>query len=460
MSTFIARSALQIFRDLVAKVVTLIGDLNLDDGGPETAILGAVSEEMALYEARLASLVKIHGLDAEGADLDDVVAQIMSGLAVSRGKSTHARCESLQITRASSIGEFPIPAGTIVFKSSDARAQYRTLELRTMVDGQAVYPGSGDPALVAVCLERGSVGRARPGEIDSIEGLTGVVDVTNIATVSSGLDEESDQSLKTRAQLLLAAIAKSQPGALRFLAGRWEAADGTTILHASCYETPGYTELMVDDGRGLENSTRPAEEVTGTIPPTGALWIPFDYPAATEPLVTLGANPAVAASAIPGAVVKYEQGRIEFLSGYAPAPGTTYSTSGHLVYTGAIAELQNAVEGDTFAAAVVDYGWRSAGTRVRLRPPRTSSLAVQLSVVWMPDVDPDDGQPLVTAEVESFFEALGIGEPYRAFDLYVAIGKALPDIVDDCVVVSPATVVWPVTPRHRLNVSAVTYGGS
>ena len=52
MSTFVARSSKQIARDILAKVVTNLGGLNIDEGGPETAIIGAVAEEMALHEAK------------------------------------------------------------------------------------------------------------------------------------------------------------------------------------------------------------------------------------------------------------------------------------------------------------------------------------------------------------------------------------------------------------------------
>lgn len=463
MSIFIARSALTIFRDLIAKVAALLGDLNIDEGGPETVILGAVAEEMALHEARLAALVRAHGLDAEGTDLDNVTGQIMSALGVRRGQPTFAVGEGLRLVRSSSVGSLAVPAGSVFFREDDRRLQYVTTVERTFANGQTVYPGVGDDPLIVRCLVAGSIGNARVGAITGIENApSGIVEVTNTQVIGGGLDVERDDSLRTRAKHLLASIAKSQPKALQFLAGRWPASeDGAAILHASVFEDPefpGLSELLVDDGNGLPNSTRAATTYAGVVPPTGGMYLPFDGPAATEPLLSVNGSVVTAASGWPGAVVLYERGRIEFTEGYGLTPGDTFTVGGHLVYTGAVAEIQNALEGDTFAANVTDYGWRACGTRVRVRPPLTADLPIQLRIEWAANVDPADGEDIVTEQVVGYVRSLGIGESFRPFDLYIELGK-LKDVVKDAAVLSPTDKANPPTLRHRLTTSAdlVTY---
>lgn len=456
MSSFVARTAKQIYRDLVAKVVTNFGALNIDEGGPETAILGAASEEMALHEARLEALVRAHGLDATGTDLDDVIAQIMSGLAVRRGPATRAYASAMRVTRATSSGALTVPAGSIFYRLDDKSVRYATTEEVTIPDGALTYPGAGQDPIRVRCLTVGKAGNVRPGLVRGIESApSAIVEVTNVEPIGGGNDVERDGSLQQRARLLLSAIAKAQPGALRYLAGRWVAADETAIRHAATFEdpgTPGYTELLLDDGEGLVGATRAAAETAGTIPPTGSPYLWFDGPAATEPLISIDGGPYQLASAIPGAVVIHERGRVEFLEGYGPAPGATWSIVGHLVYVGAIAEVQRVIEGDTFAAAALDYGWRAAGTRVRARPPLVAEVAlnVRCEYAFSNAVQTiEDGNNLVAEAIVEFFRATPPGEPFRRFALAVEIGK-LSEVVN-FEVVSPPADVRPLSPRHRVS---------
>ena len=459
MSSFVARTAPQIYRDLVSKVVTNLGGLNIDEGGPETAILGAVSEEMALHEARLEALVNAHGLDATGPDLDDVVAQIMSGLAVARGPATRASAAAMRATRATSTGALTIPAGSVFYRLDDKSIRYATTEEVEIADGALTYPGAGQTPIRVRCLTVGKAGNARPGLVRGIESApSGIIEVTNVEPIGGGSDVERDGSLQQRARLLLASIAKAQPAALRYLAGRWVAADGTAIRHAATFEdpgTPGYTELLLDDGEGFIGATRAAAETTGTVPPTGAPYLWFDGPAATEPLVSIDGGPYQLASAIPGAVVIHERGRVEFLEGYGPAAGATWSIVGHLVYVGAIAEVQRVIEGDTFAAAALDYGWRAAGTRVRARPPLVSEIAVEVRCEYaFSNVVQtiEDGNNLVTDAIVEFFRSTPPGEPFRRFALAVEVGRIRE--VTNFEVVSPPADVRPLTPRHRVSTAA------
>lgn len=455
MTSFVARNSRQIFRDLVAKVTSNLGALNIDEGGPETAILGAVAEEMALHESRLGALVEAHGLDASGSDLDDVVRQIMSGQAIVRGEATAAAGTGIQLTRASSTGVLIIPAGSVFYRSDDPRMRYITTEERSFGDGQTVYPGPADNPIRVTCLTRGAAGNARTGTITGLETFpNGVVAVTNTAPLGGGTDAELNLSLRIRARLLLSSIAKCQPAALQFLGGRWIAADGSSVLHASVYESvdmPAYSELLLDpDGEGTA-PTRSATTYGGTVPPSGSSYLPFDGPAATDPLVTINGGPLVPASSLAGAVVIYERGRIEFTEGYGLNSGDTYTVGGHLVYTGAIAEVQRALEGDTFASSVTDYGWRACGTRVRCRPPLVTEIAVSLRIEWASDVVPSEGEVVVRDRVVEFFRAIGIGESFKPFDLYVELGKMTE--VEDAIVLSPTGNARPLTRRHRVSTS-------
>lgn len=459
MSTFVARTSKQIFRDILAKVVANLGGLNIDSGGPETAIIAAVAEEMGLHEARLEALVQAHGLDAAATDLDDVVAQIMSGMAVRRGGATASGGAAMRIERSSSVGSLVVPVGTTFFLTSDRKVRFATTEEVELADGQLVWPGPGDELVRVRCLTPGRVGNVRAGTVTGLDSVpSAIVSATNVEPIGGGQDVERDSSLRQRARMLLSSIAKSQPSALRFLAGRWIAQDGTAIRHAATFEDPeipGYTELLLDDGEGLPGITRTAVVTSGVVPPTGSPYLWFDGPAATEPFIRINGSDAVQLASLPGAVVIYERGRVEFAEGYGLDPGDEWEIGGdtqHLVYTGAVAEVQRVVEGDTYAGAVTDYGWRAAGTRVRVRPPLVADIAITLRVEFTPDVTIVEGRRLVTDAVVEFVRSLAPGEAFTRFDLIVEIGK-LVEVVN-CEVIDPIADVRPLTPRHRVSTAA------
>jgi hypothetical protein len=441
---------------------SLSGALDLNEGSPDVQLASALGSMFEVLDARLGALVQSHGLKARGADLDDVVAQIMAARAIIRGGATRAAAPAMQFTRDTATGALPVPAGGQVKSSTDTSLVYTTDEAFTFLDGQTIYPGVNDAAVHVTCATPGYRGNAQAGTVTVLvpgSFPTSVYQAVNTVAITGGEDVEGDSSLAQRAQLLLASIAKSQPGAVRGLASRFVGSDGTVIRHAALFEPasmPAYSELVISDGFGLPNLTRPALTRSGTAGPNGVRLITFDFPAATEPKIKKDGGPWRLPSEYPGLNVIHERGEIEFTDGAVWPSGTTWETGAHRVFTGVVEEIQALIEGSPDAVDVANYGWRSSGCRIRVRPPLLQYVSFNLRAEFV-GVSNAVGRVLLSDALTGYVASLGIGKRLNLFRLSDEAAK-LPE-VDDFEVLTPSINMQPDTQRHQFvtDPSRITY---
>ena len=462
---FTRKFAADYDRDLLGMWQALSGAIDLNEGSPDRQLSTSISQMFEVLDARVAAIREAHGLKARNTDLDDVIAQIMSGRAIERGGATAAAGPAMQYTRESGTGALTVPAGVRFRSNADPTMQYVAVEEIEFVDGQTVYPSPSQTPVQVVCLTRGIKGNMPSGTVSTIvpgSGMpTGVYAATNIERIGGGEDAEQDDSFAQRGRLLLASIAKSQPLAMRSLASRYVGADGTTIRSAILVEPAdmaGYAELIVSDGKGLPGLTRTAALVSGTVGASGMRTVYFDPYAATEPSISLDGGAYVAASSLPGATVIHERGELEFSDGNGLTAGTTYSIGLHRVYTGVIAEIQRKIEGNTAALAVLDYGWRSGGIRIRVRPPLLFPVAFTVRAEYKQGVVISEGQANTKADMDAFTAGLDLGgRKLNLFQMGDEVAKR--GELEDFEVLSPAQNVEPPTKRHQLytNASMITF---
>jgi|GEM_PF-4134274 len=446
----------------------LTGGTDITEGSPDAMIAKAIAIMMQTFDARLRALVNARGLRAIGSDADDVVAQIMSGVPVVRKGAISATGPAVRFTREDTVGVLVIPSGVVLRSSVDASLEYRTTQAITFADGQAIYPSPGQTPVNVVARQPGSRSNTPAGTINVIvSGAPNqLTSATNSEALTNGEDEESTESVLQRAQLTIAAIAKSQPAALRALAQRFTGADGTTIRDAVVYEPPdipGFAELIVSDGFGLEGYITDATWQTGTVGVGGQATIYCDGPAATEPLLVINPDPAdpvgtgaTAAGLRAGAVVLHERGVIEFVGARLPA-GTTWAVGGHKVYTGVIAELQGLVEGRYLQGTSTDYGWRASGVRVRLRPPIVDTIPFTFRARFRSGVDVALGRATVSQIAVSYLSSVGIGGTLNLFRLTDRVGNY--GDVEDFEVISPVQNIDAISRRHQFatNSNLISY---
>lgn len=456
--TFREKFAAEYRTEFLGLLHALSGGTDITEGSPDAIIGEAIGLMMQTFDARLRSLVNARGLRAIGRDADEVVEQIMSGVPVVRQGAIAANGPVMTFERSDTVGALVVPSGVVLRSGVDPSLEFKTTEEFTFSDGQSVFPSPSQRPVAIVALQPGTRSNAPAGTVTVIvSGAPSQLEsCTNSVGLTNGEDEETTESLLQRAQLMVAAIAKSQPAALQALAQRFVGSDGTTIRNAVVYEPPdipGYAELVVSDGFGLQGYTAPAAWQTGTAGPNGQATIVFDGPAATEPLLVIDPDPLlpVGSGATPaglraGTVVLHERGVIEFVGARLP-PGTTWAVGGHLRYTGVIAELQARVEGQYLRGTTTDYGWRACGTRQRVRPPIVDVVPFTLRLRLRLGVDVASGQDIVRQIVISYLASLGIGETLNLFRLTDKVGNYAD--AEDFEVLSPPANIAAIGRRHQ-----------
>lgn len=441
--TFVPKFYEEWLRDLTAQVVTLCPPGDLEEGSKELAVLAALADALAAFDQRLVSLRNSRNFKAVGRELDDICRDVLSGLAISRNPPQAASGKTMRLERSDVAGELVIPAGTQYAKKSDSTIRYIQTEERTFPNGVGSIPEPGDELIAVRAVGLGKTGNAVPGEIERVVTSGLGITATNIEALNNGEGREEDASLAARLRLLLSALGRVQPAAVEYFASQY-------ARHVSVYESaqhPAYAEVVVNKLNSGTVVTRGATPTSGVVPDGTATLLYFDNPAATEPFISIDGGPLVKLTTLPGAVVKHEQGVVEFIDGFGLTPGQAWTISGHKCYTGDIVTMQRLAEGNLSGDAT-DYGWRSAGSRLRFRPPIETLVNYRLRASFAIGVVPDDGESLIVNTIVEYHDSLKQGRRLRPFDIVRAVGQLAE--VDNFVVLSPAFDVVPESARHAI----------
>jgi uncharacterized phage protein gp47/JayE len=412
MAIFVPRTPEQILRDLLAKVVARTSLSDVQVGSNIFTLLNSMAHEVANTEARLFNLRKSYSLDdATGEDLDARVAELPP-VGISRKKRTTAGGAVLRIRRSLSpdYGDITVPAGSLVNKSSDGTTYRLTtgyIHLAGVEYQDDVYVVSTSP---------GEIGNAGTGEIDTIVSMPdGILAVENVQPINNGLDYESDVSLRARARRYINSLGRTGKSALEFLGTSFVASDNTSFTFAKIFEDPeqpGYSELVVDDGTGLENTgSRETSEREFTIPNSGSQFLTHERPA-TRPI-----SAASIRVTRDGNAVRLRDGDIISM----PERGVVYVKEGVLqvddvvtlprirVHSGLIAELQEEIEGNVNNPSVLT-GFRAAGVRVRVVTPLVTDLGIKCNIIVNPQFDKEIIVKNVEEAIVDYVNNIGIGE--------------------------------------------------
>jgi uncharacterized phage protein gp47/JayE len=401
---FDPRTAPQVLRSLAARLVARSGLTDLVKGSKILGLAGAFAEEIAGVELKIANVRDSFSLaSASGSMLDERVQDLPSDFP-SRRSQIPASGSVLSMTREDTAGALTVPAGAIVGRSDDSSLSYETRAPASFAAGVATVG-----AIPVVCLSPGSDGNCDVGQIDTVISVTEeIVSVSNTSALANGRNEETDDSLRNRAYLYLAGLAQCQPSALESFALNFQGSLGEVLTFARAFEdpsNPGYTELVVDDGSGMDGLKREGLTTTGTSGVNGTLTqIWHERAAVSTPLITIGGSPPAF-----GSYVSHPEKGLIWLD-EPMAPSTTWSCTKYKVYTGILSELQAAISGR-----------RAAGTRVRVVPPTVQRERFDLIVVPASGVDLDTAVNSAVSTVTTFTAGLGPGEPLYVSRLAAAI---------------------------------------
>lgn len=412
---FTPRFPHQIARDIASKVVsrTQLNDVNI--GSSLQVFINAIAYELASTEARMFDIRKSYSLKyAQGTDLDERCAELPP-VGISRLHQTTASGAVLQIDRSDTTAEIVIPAGSIVSRSKDG-IQYQITRDHVMPVGI----GRLENVPIAA-LSVGAIGNVGSGEIDTIvempEEITAVLNTRGIYT---GVDKEDDESLRARAQRYVRSLNRTSPSAAEYLGTSFISSDNTRFKFSSVYEseeTPGYAELVVDDGTGLTAYEAQGTDVGGRVPPGGQSFITHQRPA-TQPIqntqITIIRNGVAFRPNARDFVSIPERGIIRFQPGVL-LEGDQYSVTNYNIYKGLVFELQEEIEGNSDNGNIVT-GFRAAGCRLRVVPPDVFTVRLDARIIVSPEQDVNVVNLSVRQGIESYINDLDIGQPLRVAD--------------------------------------------
>ena len=405
------KSSNDILRDLRGMI---LGRTDLNDvfaGSVLNTLLSAVAQEIASSERRLYGLREAFYLrNASGQDLDERVAELPP-VGISRIDATNASGSVLTITRANSLSNLTVPAGSLV--KSDSGAQYRTTQDVVITTGNLLIDNVHIVAVVA-----GSQGNALSNEINTVVSMPDdVLAVYNTQPVTNGTDRESDEDLRERALLYLQSLTRCTRSALEFLGTSFISSTGERMRFARLFENPdvpAFSELVVDDGSGLtvEAVSRLASPVTGVVPVNGASILYHQAPA-TEPLTSRNLRVTRNGQIInipDSAITSHHERGVMYVAEGVLQAGDVWLLRDYRTFQGLIKELQAEIEGDVENPSLLT-GFRAAGTRcvVTLAQAQFVQLDMTLSVDY--DVDFNVIENTVRQTLVSFINGLAPSQP-------------------------------------------------
>lgn len=421
-----------IFQRMVARLQARSGLKDVQGGVGHT--LYAVAEEMNGFGILLKRFRDLFffvpsGTDAASdAEINDRTNDLPPGFKKQQ-QAVPASGDVLQVSRAATdvADTLTIAAGSVFGHKNNPNLLYQTSKSYSM--GVNVASLSD---IRVTCLTVGEAGNTQAGTITRpVSASPRLVSVSNTKPLTNGVALESISQVIARVFKFLAGLARSQRQALEYCALSFTATDGTRAKFAKFYEDlkrPGYGELIIDDGSGMQGMTRPGAIASGIVPTSGILRLWHEAPA-TQPLQQVKVTLANGGGDIllqvdPNGDAQFlsvpERGIVELFDATLLSPGDLWKIEDYEVFTGLIADLQFEIEGDPSSNKA---GWRAATTRARVLPPTVQTVAMALHVVPVTGFALDDLKPIVLNDVLAYVATLAPGDPLFVSALIAALMK-------------------------------------
>jgi|13_taG_2_1085334.scaffolds.fasta_scaffold09362_2 uncharacterized phage protein gp47/JayE len=415
---FTPRLPTQVERDILAKI---LGRTNLNDvnvGSTLQTLVNAFATELSSMEARMFNMRRSFAIqNSFGSDLDARVKELPPN-GISRITSTNASGAVLKITRLVFVDPLTITAPAIV-QNPTTGINYETTEDIIFAAGEQIKEN-----VFVVSTSAGEDGNCDSGKIITVIDfdIAEDVTVTNTKPLTNGVEEETDQSLQARALRFIKSLNRTTPDAVEFLGTSFVSTTNTVFPFASLYEDnarPGYAELVVDDGTGLQGQDVLGMHITGVAPSAGLNYISHDFPATEELTVdniTIRTDGGVVVDITEDDFISIpERGVIYFNNGII-LQDYTYEITNYKVFRGAMAELQKEIEGNPSFGNILT-GFRSAGCRVRVVYPIVQNIVFEARVIIDNNFNIDETLAEVQEAILAFVNSRDVGQELRVADM-------------------------------------------
>lgn len=449
---YVQRTTEEILRSMLARMVARSTVTDITEGSVLYDLFASMAEQLADTDYRINKVRSQFDINnATGTDLDERAGEIgLTRLQPSKSTGT------VTFTRSSTTGSLTIPKGSIVQSTLLTKPLFYTSQDVSFANGQATVNAS------VQCGVSGSLGNVAKNAIATLVNVPdGVIAVSNGLAFTNGQDLEQDATFLNRCRLYLKSLAKCQPSSIEAFARSFSASDGTRATNAHIYEglTPGYSELLIDDGSGLYNtvsttSTSTSFTVTGLQNP---LIMPISKPITEASILVLTRTRGSFVIPSTKYTVLHERGVILFNDRTDLTDGDIVTTNTYSIYEGLISELQDQIEGDV--KDPLNYpGYRAAGTRIRVLPAPITNVSLDLQITAYTGTDLVQLQSDLSTLATSFINSLDAGQP-----LFIAqyIDALMTDSrLENVKILSAGTNnlspdIYPVTDRHILKAQTI-----
>ena len=408
---FTPKSAPTILQELRGLTLARTPVNDILPGSVLNTLLNALAQELGSVERSLTLVREGFFLDtAVGAELTARVRELPP-VGITRLDAAPASGAALRFERSNTVGELTIPAGSTV--ASELGNIYTVIFDSTFPNGASYIDG-----VYCVATSKGTSGNAALDTITQLINVpAGVDSVTNNVALTNGVDEESDEDLKIRAAYFLQSLSRCQRSALQFMALSYRGANGERFRYASIYEDmeqPGYTEVIVDDGTGIDvvAVSRQGRNTSGVVNSTGFTMLYHESPA-TAPIassniiVTRGGSPIQLNSAD---IVSIPERGLLYVKQGVLQPGDTWQVTDYRVFVGLIADIQKEVEGSTSNGSLLT-GFRAAGTRVVVTVPFKQVVSFDIAIQVSLGYSYDAVESRLREVLATYISSLPPGEP-------------------------------------------------
>lgn len=455
---YLPKSHNEILRDLRAMTIGRTSLNDIQAGSVLNTLLSAFAHELASAERRIYNVREAFFLSsATGAELDERVAELPP-VGISRLPATNGSASCLKVTRTDSIGDLTIPKGSLV--STVSGVKYRTVN-------DAIIPNGSDHLdnVQIVAINSGLSGNTTIGTISVITDMPDdVIEVENTQPITNGGDQETDDQLKQRAYNYIQSLSRCSRSTLEYLALSFISSDGDRMKFARIYEnpeTPSVSELVVDDGSGLDvdSVSKLGVQTSGTIPNNGYRVLFHEAPA-TTPITTANltirdaSNNVITINA--DQITSIPERGIVYIDEGILGADYTWTITGYRVYQGFISELQKEIEGDVDNPSILT-GFRASGTRVvvKIADAQFVNFDVNLNVESGVLYDPVEIQ--VRNTIADFVNNLAPSDPLYISDL-IKVCKEVTGVKDIKFFGSGSANrlenIFPSTPTNAIRVNA------
>lgn len=430
----------ELLRRFLSRLVGTSRLVDLAEGSEAGTYYGRVADELSSQQFKLKEFHESHFFDSAGKLLEDRCSQLGPDFTPRRDLQ-RARGGGFAIIRNNvANGETFGPGAVVVTRDDTPSISYTNEFPLVFIIGQVSVVGAS-----FICDTPGAIGNAPSGAASTlVTAPPSVESAYNTSHITGGRGRESDQELSLRAMLFVNSLTATTPTAIRALVRNYvDAVTGETPRTVIVWEnpdTPGYSEVLIDDGQGYIGNIGNGATQTGTVAGINnyvARWVfSFESPAVTPPVLTLNGVPYPSPN--PDFVVKEEQGVIIMRAQprtVVIGPGYDWATGGHKILLGAPARLQ----------LFLNQKCRGSGVRVRVVLPDPVELQFTANVT----VFAGSNLSLVFAQVRAGIQAYLVNLPPGSTLLMFRLGANLINIpgVRDIRFDRPA--IYPPTPRTK-----------